>query len=155
MAETTLLTVETCSSGETEELGERIGRALQGGAVLALIGDLGAGKTTLAKGISRGLGVSALVHSPTFTLIHEHAGRVPVYHLDLYRLDSAAELLDLGWEDYLYGEGVCIVEWAEKAPDCLPGDRIEIRITSDGDSRRFEIRGMGPTSSEMIAKIQS
>jgi len=148
----TLAVVHTSSADETERLGERIGRALGPGVVVALIGELGAGKTTLTKGIARGLQVPDLVHSPTFTLIHEHKGRVPVYHFDLYRLETPEELDDLGYEDYFYGDGACIVEWAEKIEKLLPADRLEIRITGEDDDRTFEIRATGPTSEETLKK---
>lgn len=139
---------------ETEALGERIGRALEPGIVVALLGNLGAGKTTLTKGIARGLGVSDLIHSPTFTLIHEHQGRLPLYHFDLYRLDSPEQLEDLGYEDYFYGEGVSLVEWAEKAEGLLPPDHLEIRITGEADERTLEIRATGPHSLDALDKIK-
>jgi tRNA threonylcarbamoyladenosine biosynthesis protein TsaE len=148
-----VVTFHTKSAEETERLGERIGSALEPGTVVAMTGDLGAGKTTLTKGIARGLGVSDLIHSPTFTLIHEHKGRLPVYHFDLYRLDSPEMLDDLGYEDYFYGDGVSIVEWSEKASELLPPDHLEIRITGDGDERTFEIKATGPRSEQVLAKI--
>lgn len=145
--------LETHNPEETERLGERIGRSLEPGSVVALIGELGAGKTVLTKGIARGLGVSDLVHSPTFTLIHEHDGRLPVYHFDLYRLDSPDQLEDLGAESYFYGDGVSVVEWAEKAKDALPPDRLEIRISGEDEHRTFEISATGAKSAEVIRSI--
>ncbi|MCX6375960.1 MAG: tRNA (adenosine(37)-N6)-threonylcarbamoyltransferase complex ATPase subunit type 1 TsaE, partial [Armatimonadetes bacterium] len=94
-----------------------------------------------------------LVHSPTFTFIHEHHGRVPVYHFDLYRLGAPEQLDDLGSEDYFYGEGVCIIEWAEKIERRLPPDRLEIRITGEDDERTFELRATGPGSSAVLTNI--
>lgn len=152
MAEITV-TFHTEKPQETEELGERIGSALEPGIVIALIGDLGAGKTTLTKGIARGLQSTDLIHSPTFTLIHEHEGRMPVYHFDLYRLDSPEQLDDLGYEDYFYGDGVALVEWAEKAEGLLPPDHLEIRITSDSDRRTLAIRASGPHSEKILCRI--
>ncbi len=149
----TMVTFHTESAGETEKLGERIGSVLEPGIVVALTGDLGAGKTTLTKGIARGLAVSDLIHSPTFTLIHEHKGRLPVYHFDLYRLDSPEQLDDLGYEDYFYGDGVSIVEWSEKAQELLPPDHIELRITGDGDCRTFEIKATGAHSEQVLSKL--
>ena len=148
-----VVTFHTESAGETERLGERIGSALEPGIVVALTGDLGAGKTTLTKGIARGLGVSDLIHSPTFTLIHEHKGRLPLYHFDLYRLDSPEQLDDLGYEDYFYSDGVSIVEWSEKAQELLPPDHLEIRITGDDDQRTFGMRATGPDSEHVLAGI--
>lgn len=147
-----IVTVCTRSPEETQELGERIGEALEPGSVIALIGDLGAGKTMITKGIARGLGVPGLIHSPTFTLIHEHVGRLPIYHFDLYRLNSPNELEDLGAESYFYGEGVSVIEWAERAGDTLPADRLEIRITAENDHRIFEIRATGPQSVGILAR---
>jgi tRNA threonylcarbamoyladenosine biosynthesis protein TsaE len=147
-------TLRTKSADETEALGEQIGRALVPGMVLALMGGLGAGKTTLTKGIARGLEVSDLVHSPTFTLIHEHYGRLPVYHFDLYRLTAPEELDDLGYEDYFYGEGVSVVEWPEKVLSLLPPDHIEINIESEGDNRTFTVRATGEASAAVLRSIE-
>ena len=143
----------TSSPDETISLGERIGRVLEPETTVALIGELGAGKTTLTKGIACGLEVPDLVHSPTFTLIHEHQGRIPVYHFDLYRLDTQEQIEDLGYEDYFYGQGVTIVEWAEKIESLLPDDRLEIRISGEGDQRTFELRATGPRSAEVLERI--
>lgn len=153
MSQLKAIRVHTASADETERLGERIGRALQAGSVVALIGDLGAGKTTLTKGIARGLEVPDLVHSPTFTLIHEHRGRLPIYHFDLYRLDTPDQLDDLGYEEYFYGDGVCVIEWAEKIEKLLPDDRLEVRITGEDDARTFELRATGPGAEELLRNL--
>jgi tRNA threonylcarbamoyladenosine biosynthesis protein TsaE len=150
-----IVTIHSRSAAESELLGEQIGSALESGSVVALIGELAAGKTTLTKGIARGIGVPGLVHSPTFTLIHEHVGRLPVYHFDLYRLTSPAELEEIGYESYFYGEGISIIEWAEKAMRCLPPDHLEIRITAEDDGRTFEIKATGPRSSVILEKLNS
>ena len=121
--------------------------------VLALMGELGAGKTTLTKGIALGLGVSDLIHSPTFTLIHEHVGRLPVYHFDLYRLTTPEQFEDLGYEDYFSGAGVSIVEWPEKVLYMLPRDHLEIRISGEADERTFEVIATGAKSAEALKKI--
>jgi tRNA threonylcarbamoyladenosine biosynthesis protein TsaE len=105
------------SPDETQALGEAWGREATGGWVIGLSGDLGAGKTQLAKGIARGLGITALVHSPTFALVNEYAGgRLPLFHLDLYRLDTPEQIIGAGLEEYFHPEGVTVVEWAEKFP---------------------------------------
>ena len=153
MPETTI-EFHTATAEETEQLGERIGRALETGTVVALMGELGAGKTTLTKGIARGLGVTDLVHSPTFNLIHEHQGRLPVYHFDLYRLDSPEQMDDLDCESYLSSGGVTIIEWSEKIPGLLPDDRLEIRISEPHDGRSFELRATGRISSEVIRSLR-
>jgi tRNA threonylcarbamoyladenosine biosynthesis protein TsaE len=104
---------------ETESLGESWGRAAQHGWVVGLTGDLGAGKTQLVKGIARGLGVTARVHSPTFTLVNEYAGgRLRLFHLDLYRLETRGQILSAGLEEFLQPDGVAVVEWAERIADC-------------------------------------
>ena len=149
------VTFHTGSPEETELLGERIGEALEPGSVIALIGELGAGKTVLTKGIARGLRVPDLVHSPSFTLIHEHTGRLPVYHFDLYRLKSPEELENLGPESYFYGDGVVVIEWAEKARELLPPDRLEVRISGEDERRTFEVRAIGPDSARALERIAS
>lgn len=145
--------IHTHGAEETELLGEQIGSYLDAGMVVALIGELGAGKTMLTKGIARGLGVPGLVHSPTFTLIHEHVGRLPVYHFDLYRLSTPEEIEDLGYEGYFYGEGVSIIEWAEKVEKMLPPDHLEIRMTGHDERRTFELRATGQLSAGVLKKI--
>lgn len=106
---------------EMIDCGESVGRALLGGETIALNGDLGAGKTHFCKGIAKGVGASESVSSPTFSLVNEYrSGRIPVFHFDFYRLESAEELLQIGWEDYLDEEGIVLVEWAEKFPEVLP-----------------------------------
>jgi len=130
----------TASEEETIALGERLARELPSRQVVLLIGDLGAGKTTLAKGIVRGLGAAAPeeVSSPTFTLIHEY-GRV--YHIDLYRLDNARELATLGLDELFERDAVVLIEWGEKFPEILPEERTEIRIVAmEGDAREIEVR---------------
>jgi len=149
------ITFHTGGPEETELLGERIGEALEPGSIVALIGELGAGKTVLTKGIARGLRVPDLVHSPTFTLIHEHIGRLPVYHFDLYRLRTPEELEDLGPEGYFYGDGVVVIEWAEKVGELLPPDRLEIRISGEDERRTFEVRAIGPDSARVLERIAS
>ncbi len=131
------------ASGEagTEALGERLARCLRPGDVVALTGELGSGKTCLTRGLARGLGVERPVTSPTFNLLHEYAGPVPVYHFDLYRLKSARELEDLGWEEYSAGQGVCVLEWAERAGTLLPDGHWGVHLEiADADRRRILIQ---------------
>jgi len=109
------------TESETVAFGREIAAGLGAGDTLALVGDLGAGKTHLTKGIVAGLGCAAAVTSPTFSIVHEYAGgRLPVFHFDFYRLESAEELLNIGWDDYLDAVGIAVVEWADKFPDLLP-----------------------------------
>lgn len=138
--------VETASPEETEALGRRIGAAMGAGALIALTGDLGAGKTRFVKGLAAGLGVDpAKVTSPTFTLMNLHEGRIRLGHFDLYRLESA-DLASLGFFDVL-AEGAAVVEWAERAGEAMPADRLSISFEVTGEStRRLMIRAGGPKS---------
>lgn len=145
--------LRTHSAEETEQLGERIGRALEPEMVVCLIGELGAGKTVLTKGIARGLDVPDLVHSPSFTLIHEHQGRVPVYHFDLYRLDTPEQVEELDYERYFYSAGVTVIEWADKMARLLPDDRLEVHIAAEDDRRSFKLRATGPRSIKALERI--
>ena len=120
--------LNTYSAKETVTFGEKIGKALQANDVLALIGDLGAGKTTLMQGLAKGLGVSELVTSPTFTLINQYIGKLPVFHIDLYRLDQLEQIQDLGIEEYLTANGVCVIEWAERMGALLPKKAYKIEL---------------------------
>jgi len=130
---------KTSSEEETIELGRRIAHELPRRAVVLLIGDLGAGKTTLAKGIVSGLGAAAPeeVSSPTFTLIHEY-GEGRVFHIDLYRLDTAAQVATLGLDEIFDREAVVLIEWGERFPELMPRERIEIRLRAQGDDRVIE-----------------
>lgn len=125
--------VKTRSAEETVELGRKIGTVLKPNDVIALIGDLGAGKTTIIQGIAAGLGVKDYVTSPTFVIINEYEGRLPFYHVDLYRLDEGLEIDDLGIEEYFSRGGVCVIEWAERLGKMLPknSEKIEIKIVSE------------------------
>lgn len=138
--------VKSESPESTRTLGEQLGRFLRPGNVVALLGNLGAGKTCFTQGIARGLGVSAKVTSPTFVLIKEYQGRLPLYHFDAYRLGSPEELVDLGSEEYFSGPGVCVIEWAERVTAALPEDRLEVElliIPGKNDSRLIRFRGTG------------
>ncbi|MEN6521849.1 MAG: tRNA (adenosine(37)-N6)-threonylcarbamoyltransferase complex ATPase subunit type 1 TsaE [Armatimonadota bacterium] len=147
-----MFTICTDNAEETMAFGEALGSRLGSGDVIALYGDLGAGKTTMTKGIALGAGVDAEIHSPTFTLIHEHAGRVPFYHVDLYRLTGDEDIEFLGLEEYLYGDGIVVIEWADRAPKLLPAERIEINLGYTDDDRR-EIR-IGATSERLNEIIE-
>ena len=118
----------TFTPGETERLGERLGRALRGGDVVLLRGDLGAGKTVLTRGVARGMGVSGAVSSPTFTLMHCHKGALRLNHMDLYRLETDDEFYDAGLEDAMNGGSVCLIEWPEKCEGAMPEKRLCVRI---------------------------
>ncbi len=132
----------TKSETETERAGERLAQVLHAGDVLAMTGDLGAGKTAFIRGLARGLGVTARVTSPTYTVVNEYEGRLPLFHFDMYRLSGPDELYDIGWDDYLKRGGVCAVEWSERAEGLLPDDCITVAITARDDTERcIEITG--------------
>jgi tRNA threonylcarbamoyladenosine biosynthesis protein TsaE len=134
------LTILTRTPAETEALGERIGSVLAPGSVVALRGGLAAGKTTLTKGIARSLGVAEDVTSPTYTLISEYPGRIPLYHMDAYRLEGEEDFLALGAEEYLYGDGVCVVEWSERVASALPEGAAVVALSAMSDgARRIDI----------------
>ena len=116
------------SPDETAALGRQLAETLSSGDVIALYGPLGSGKTCFAQGVGRGLGVTEPITSPTFTLIQEYPGRMPLYHLDLYRLETHRELRELGLEEYFYGAGVCLVEWADHGAAFLPDRRWDVHL---------------------------
>ncbi|MCH8309367.1 MAG: tRNA (adenosine(37)-N6)-threonylcarbamoyltransferase complex ATPase subunit type 1 TsaE [Chloroflexi bacterium] len=120
----------------TQQIGRRIGSLAQSGDVLLLVGELGAGKTTITQGILWGLGGTEHARSPTFVLVNEYPARLTVYHMDLYRLESIDQIEDLGLDDYLYGDGVCVVEWADKAPGYFPADHVVIRLEMIDETTR-------------------
>lgn len=126
---------------DTERVGEAFARELPAGAVVAMYGDLGAGKTAFVRGMARGMGLDSRVSSPTFTIVNEYLGERELIHFDMYRLSDADELFDIGWEDYLNRGAVCAVEWSEKVEDAFTGDEYVVSIEKLGDSeRRITIR---------------
>ena len=131
----------THSENETIREGERLGRTLSAGAVVALQGDLGAGKTAFIRGLAAGLGVASPVTSPTFTIVNEHPGAIPLFHFDMYRIAGEQELFDIGWDEYIAQGGVCAIEWSERIPDALPSGSITVKIENlGGDNRQLEIK---------------
>lgn len=136
-----MLTLYTSTPEQTIQLGGIIGSYLQKQDILAMQGTLAAGKTTITKGIAKSLGIEETVTSPTFTLISEYEGKIPLYHMDVYRLDSTEDFLNLGVEEMLYGDGICIIEWSEKIMDELPDDTIIIKLqTLESGKRKIEIQ---------------
>ena len=128
MSDIETINLELKSSNETIKLGEIIGKSLNPGTIIALSGDLGAGKTVLVKGFARGLGVEEEPSSPTFVIMNSYIGRMPLYHFDLYRLSDEDELVGIGYDEYFFGNGVCAVEWAERVQGIFPEDTIRIEI---------------------------
>ena len=133
------------SEQETEALGAALAQRLHGGDVIAYRGDLGAGKTAFTRGLARGLGCTGRVTSPTFTIVNEYEGKIPLFHFDLYRLGDEEELWDIGWEDYLGRGGVCAVEWSESFPRAIPPEAVTVtirRCPENEDWRRITVEGV-------------
>jgi tRNA threonylcarbamoyladenosine biosynthesis protein TsaE len=143
----------TRSPDETVRAGEILAGILEPGDVVALTGDLGAGKTHLVQGVARGLGVAEPVSSPTFNLLVVHPGRVPLYHFDLYRLERAEELDDIGFAEMLESGGVSLIEWGDKFPEELPGDHLAVTIrVREGSERTFELAPRGLRSAQVAQR---
>ena len=138
--------IETNSAGETFEFGQKIGREAKPGQIYTLDGDLGTGKTVFTQGVASGLGITEPVNSPTFTIIQEYeGGRMPFYHFDVYRIGDIEEMEEIGYDDYFFGEGVCLIEWAQLIEEILPQSVISIKIEKNPekgfDYRKITIEG--------------
>ena len=150
------MTLVTHSAAETMAFGERLGALLGPGDVVTLVGPLGAGKTTLTKGLAVGLGVDEprWVTSPTFVLVHEYAGRLPVYHVDAYRLTGPDDAEAIGLEEMFYGDGVTVVEWADRILDALPPERLGVDLAHGGpDERRISLRAAGDRYEQLMGRL--
>jgi tRNA threonylcarbamoyladenosine biosynthesis protein TsaE len=155
--ETNKRLIELPSPAATTHLGRQLGRLLFPGAIVALSGCLGAGKTFFVRAVAEGLGVAGgqVVASPTFVLIQEYQGRLPIYHFDLYRLGSPGEFFDLGAGEYLEGQGVCLIEWADKFANWMPAERLDARFEIVGDQqRRLELLGHGQSHAELVLLLE-
>jgi tRNA threonylcarbamoyladenosine biosynthesis protein TsaE len=140
----------TTSQTQTQRLGKKLARKLRQGSLVALCGSLGSGKTTMIKGICQGLGVKELVRSPCFVIMTQYKGKLPIYHFDLYRLKSLEELYTIGYEEYFYGDGICLVEWAEKAKYFLPEQRTDVFLEIISESERgIEIKEVKPKKQKL------
>ncbi len=143
------------SPEQTQKIGVRIGKLALPGDIFLLVGSLGAGKTCLTQGIAWGLNIKEYTLSPSFVLIRELYGRLPLYHIDLYRLDHIEEIEELGLDEYLYGNGICVVEWAEKGLSMLPTEHLLIQISYLSDTERsFQIKPSGKRYSEILAHLK-
>ncbi|MDO9529191.1 MAG: tRNA (adenosine(37)-N6)-threonylcarbamoyltransferase complex ATPase subunit type 1 TsaE [Syntrophales bacterium] len=145
------------SAEDTQIIGKIIGEYLRGGDVVALIGELGSGKTCITRGIARGVGVSEKyqITSPTFTLINEYPGRATLYHLDIYRLSGLQDLEDMGYEEYFYGDGIIVIEWAEKIKEILPSECFNIYLRYlDENKRELKISGRRDTIEKISEKLK-
>jgi tRNA threonylcarbamoyladenosine biosynthesis protein TsaE len=148
------VTLTTRGGDETRGLGAAVGRLLTAGDVVTLSGELGAGKTVFAQGAAAGLDVVEPVSSPTFTLVHEYRGRLPVWHLDVYRLRGPEDLADLGWEDLLAGGGVIVIEWPQRIEAALPEERLDVRLAyGEGDVREIELVPRGERMRRLVGAL--
>lgn len=134
---------ETYNEEETKSIGRQLGQGARGGSIYCLNGDLGVGKTVFTKGFAEGLGITEHITSPTFTIVNVYEGRLNFYHFDVYRIEDEEEMYEIGYEDYFFGDGVCLVEWAEKIPSLLPKDTVNITISKNLekglDYRKIEV----------------
>ena len=139
----------TNSPQETEALGQKLGQMLPAGTVIAYRGDLGAGKTAFTRGLARGLGIQDPVTSPTYTIVNEYlGGRIPLFHFDMYRLHSADDLFDIGWDDYLERQGICAVEWSENVEEALENPLVVTICKTGEESRKITLEG-GPQIADL------
>jgi tRNA threonylcarbamoyladenosine biosynthesis protein TsaE len=144
-----MLTITTQKPEQTRDIGERLGRVLHEGGIIALIGGLGAGKTVITQGMASGLGIDEDITSPTFLIVKEYtSGRLPLYHFDLYRFDTISQLDSFDIDEYLFGNGVCVIEWAEKIEHMLPSEHMRIEIQwNKGNRRQINLIPKGESSS--------
>ncbi|MBI4234475.1 MAG: tRNA (adenosine(37)-N6)-threonylcarbamoyltransferase complex ATPase subunit type 1 TsaE [Chloroflexi bacterium] len=152
---TTCLDLLSHGPEETQELGRLLGSHAAAGDLFLLAGGLGVGKTTLTQGIAWGLGVQEHARSPTFVLVTQYRGRLTLYHIDLYRLDDVQEVLDLGLDEYLFGDGVCVVEWAEKAPQVFPAAHLLVTLQPvDDTTRRLRLEARGSRYEGLLEAVR-
>lgn len=146
------LLVVTKTRKETQDLAYRLGEIIEANTLITLSGDLGAGKTTFTQGLARGLGIDKKVTSPTFTIMKEYKGRLPLYHIDAYRLENITQ--DLGFDEYIESDGVCVIEWANFIEYVLPEELLNIEFTiNDDDSRTLKFKAYGERYEEVIAEL--
>jgi tRNA threonylcarbamoyladenosine biosynthesis protein TsaE len=143
------------SPEETQDFGARLGELARPGDILLLVGELGAGKTCLTQGIARGLGIKEYAASPSFVVVRELYGRLPLYHMDFYRLENLEEIADLGLDDYFYGQGVSVVEWADKGLSLLPPEHLLVEMSYVSDTgRRLKLKARGRRYRQLVAKLK-
>lgn len=149
------ITLKSKNSNETVEIGEKLGKLLKSGDIVLLSGDLGTGKTVLTKGIAKGMEIDDYITSPTFMLVNEHIGRIPLYHFDVYRITDYTELYDIGYEEYFFGEGVCVIEWPERIEPLIPVERLSIRIDRgcEDDERIIRLESFGEHYDEILKEM--
>jgi tRNA threonylcarbamoyladenosine biosynthesis protein TsaE len=143
------------SARQTRSLGRQLGKQARAGDVFLLTGDLGAGKTCLTQGIAWGLGVKEYAFSPTFVLVREYMGKLPLYHIDFYRLDHIEEIIDLALDEYLYGDGICVIEWAEKGIDILPRENLHVDLAYVSlNERSITLKPAGEHYSRLVDSLK-
>ncbi|MCU9532995.1 tRNA (adenosine(37)-N6)-threonylcarbamoyltransferase complex ATPase subunit type 1 TsaE [Streptococcus sp. CSL10205-OR2] len=142
---------DTKNEAELIAIGQRIGQQLQKNDLIILTGELGSGKTTLTKGIAKGLEISQMIKSPTYTIVREYEGRLPLYHLDVYRIGGDSESIDL--DDFVYGDGVTVIEWGELIKADLPSDYLEVTISKTTDGRQLVLSANGPIAAQRLEAI--
>ena len=149
------LEIISSSPDETQELGAQLGKLSQAGDIFLLVGKLGAGKTCLTQGIARGLGIKDYAASPSFVVVRELHGRLPLYHMDFYRLDNLDEITDLGLDEYFYGQGISVVEWADKGLSLLPPEHLLVEMSYVSDSgRRLRLKARGKRYRQLLAELK-
>jgi tRNA threonylcarbamoyladenosine biosynthesis protein TsaE len=151
-----MLKIISKSEEQTYKLGEYLGRALQQGDIICLTGDLGAGKTAFTKGIGIGLDIKEFITSPTYTIINEYDGRIPLFHFDVYRLEGVEEMYELGYEEYFFGDGAVVIEWADIVKDIIPSERLWITILrgKEDDNREIMFDASGERYQKVIKELE-
>lgn len=147
--------IDSHSPEETFNLGFKIGKRLKKGDIICLNGDLGSGKTTITKAIAKALGIEDNITSPSFTIVNEYYGDVELYHFDVYRIDDIEEMYDLGYEEYFFSEGICIIEWSNMIEEILPKERLVITLENKehSDNRKINIQAFGKRYKELLEEV--
>ena len=138
---------------QTKEIGYRLGKLLTPGSVICLIGDLGAGKTTMTQSLAKAIGVDDYITSPTFTIVNEYEGNMPLYHFDVYRIGSSEEMYDIGYDEYINSDGVCIIEWANLIEDILPEEYLHIELKYKDMSREMILNPVGKRYEKLVEEL--
>ena len=138
---------------QTKEIGYRLGKLLTPGSVICLIGDLGAGKTTMTQSLAKAIGVDDYITSPTFTIVNEYEGNMPLYHFDVYRIGSSEEMYDIGYDEYINSDGVCIIEWANLIEDILPNEYLDIELIYKDMGREMILKPVGEKYKKIVEEL--
>ena len=150
-----ILNIISSSASHTQKVGMRLGELAEAGDIILLVGELGVGKTCLTQGIAKGMEIDEYIVSPTFILLREYPGVVPLYHIDFYRLGGIEEVASLGLDDYLYGDGVCVIEWAEKGVEVLPGEHLLVEMKHlEPTKRELSLLPKGSRYEEMLTQLR-